>query len=141
MSKAKNSDDVTVNFDKTEVFKEQLSPLINQLIQICNKEHVPIFISVVTKDDSEHTEYANDGVLTGSMGINLHDNIFEKFLGVMHGGKVVFPGGEPDIPEDQLFDYFATAPSYVAGTNEGSAPEDEDMEEIIVKDREEPTDL
>lgn len=111
-------------YDKTEEYKKNVAPLIASLVKECTKARIPLFISTAPKNDESETVYKNDGVLTGSLGITLKEDEFEKYLAVLHGGKVFFPGGEPDLAEGKLFEYIESAIN-----NDSIHPED-DPEDI-----------
>lgn len=124
---------IVTEYDKTSVYKKQIVPLIEDIVKICTKERIPMFISVAPKSTADKTTYNNDGVLTGSLGITLHEDEFEKYLGVLHGGKVSFPGGDPELSEGKLFDYVASSISDTPSDN--NDPEDnEDFEEVMTGD-------
>lgn len=124
---------MVTEYDKTSVYKKQIVPLIEDIVKVCTKEKIPMFISLAPKSTTDETTYYNDGVLTGSLGITLHEDEFEKYLGVLHGGKITFPGGDPELSEGKLFDYIASSISNTPSAND-DPEDDEDFEEVMTQE-------
>ena len=47
-------------FNKRDVFKDKIEPLISALKKACNEEKMPMFITVCVKNNKSETEYEND---------------------------------------------------------------------------------
>lgn len=92
-------------YDKTDIYEKSVAPEIEKVRQVCAANRLPFFFSSAVKNDEDGTVYKNEGVLTGSFGINLKDDHFERFLGVLHGGKVVFNAGTPDVSAEEQAEY------------------------------------
>ena len=129
------ADEKTVTvYDKKAEYKSTIAPILKQLIKECTKNKIPMFVSFAPANDEEETTYVNDGVLTGSMNITLKDDLFEKYLGVLHGGRVVFSGGDPELSEGKMFDYIA---ENIEKENQPVDDEPEDMTdyEAVMKNK------
>ena len=77
---SKESNKQFTEYDKTKLYEEKVLPLINEMRKICVLNNLPIFFACATKNKDGKTEYAEEGILTGSAGIELYDDWFEKFL-------------------------------------------------------------
>ena len=78
------------NYNMQSLYTSKILPHINEIKKICKINNLPFFFSAAVKNEKGKTKYVNDGVLTGSNSIGLYNDMFEKFLLVMHGGKVTF---------------------------------------------------
>lgn len=78
-------------FDKTEVFDTVINNKIQELIQLCNAEQMPIFVSVAVANNSEGTEYRNDMFSSATNDIFLKDDKFPDFVNVMNNFRTVPP--------------------------------------------------
>ena len=88
-----------VNYNMQNVYNAEILPHVNEIKKICKVQNIPFFISTAVRNENNKTKYVNDGVLTGSNQIGLYNDMFEKFLLVMHGGKVTF---REDLDEDAI---------------------------------------
>lgn len=96
-------------YDKTELYNTKVAPEVEKIRVTCAAGKLPFFFSSAVKNDEEGTVYKNEGVLTGSFGIDLKEDHFENFLGVLHGGKVVFDAGDPDVSAKERVAYLQDA--------------------------------
>lgn len=92
-------------FDKEKLYEDELEPLVKSMRAICARERIPFVISTAVKNSESETVYRNDGVLTGSLRMNLFDDHFEKFLLVLNGGpiegdRVIAKGVITNLEED-----------------------------------------
>ncbi len=86
-------------YNMQNLYTSQILPHINEIKKICKINNLPFFISLAVRNEKGKTKYINDGVLTGSNQIGLYNDMFEKFLLVMHGGKVSF---QDELDEEAL---------------------------------------
>ena len=93
-----NSEEIA-EYNMQSLYTAQILPHINEIKKICKVKNLPFFISTAVKNEKGKTKYVNDGVLTGSNQIGLYNDMFEKFLLVMHGGKVSY---QEDLDEDAI---------------------------------------
>lgn len=128
-------------YDKTELYNTKVAPEVEKIRVTCAAGKLPFFFSSAVKNDEEGTVYKNEGVLTGSFGIDLKEDHFENFLGVLHGGKVVFDAGDPDVSAEERVAYLQDAsfeddePVIQGGEmtdimGKDEAPEDEKVGEV-----------
>lgn len=78
-------------YDKKDIFNSTINSKIQELIQLCNAEQLPIFISVAVANNSEETEYCNDMFASATNDIFLKDDKFPDFVNVMNGFRTVPP--------------------------------------------------
>ncbi len=78
-------------YDKTDVFDSTINDKIQELIQLCNAEQVPIFVSVAVANDENHTEYRNDMFASATNDIFLKEDKFPDFVNVINGFRTVPP--------------------------------------------------
>lgn len=95
---------VFTDYNKKDVYKERVAPLIAELKKICKVNKMPFFFSIATSNANGKTEYCNDGVLPGSNYVNLYDDQFRKHLLVVQGADV---NVHRDETED-IADYIAS---------------------------------
>lgn len=116
-------------YDKRADYKKNIAPIVEELVKACTKAQIPMFVSIAPFNSAEETGYENDGVLTGSLGLTLKEDEFEKYLAVLHGGKVTFPGGDPALSEGKMFEYIAS--TMKNAPVEDDPEDDENLEEVM----------
>lgn len=79
------------NYDKKEIFDSTINNRIQELIQLCNAEQIPIFISAAVANNAEGTEYRNEMFSSESNDIFLKDDKFPDFVNIMSGFRTVPP--------------------------------------------------
>lgn len=72
-------------FDKTEEFDNEVLDLMVKLRIACNRNKIPMFISVCVKNDEAGSTYKNEMVGTTSAGLKLTDDKIVKFVNVLNG--------------------------------------------------------
>ena len=88
------------DFDKTDVYETQVLKKVQELLRLCNKEQMPIFISVAVKNDEKGTEYKNDMFASATNDIFLKDDFFPNFVNVTNGFRTVPPSKIVEIDFD-----------------------------------------
>lgn len=94
-------------YDATKKYKEEILPLVNQIKKVCAINSIPFFFTCAVKNDEKETQYENEGVLTGSYGINLKTDYFAPILGVLNGGRVIFTTDEDEALPGELSAFLA----------------------------------
>lgn len=92
-------------YNKEEIYKKEIVPLIDQIKKIAGLNDLPFFICVAIANTEKHTTYRYDGVLTGYLGFNLADDQFKKHLCVANGFDVKAPNSSMDF--DKVTDFLA----------------------------------
>lgn len=87
-------------FDKREVYDAVIAQKVEELIQLCNKDHLPVFITVCVKNDEKGTEYRTDMYSSASNGIKLKNDLMPNFVNVLNGFATVPPTDIVDIDFD-----------------------------------------
>lgn len=89
-------------YNEEKLYEEKLLPLITEIKKICVLSKIPCFTCVATANSSKGTTYKYDGVLTGTLNVNLSDDRFAKHLCVANGFDVHAPGSEAGELSDFL---------------------------------------
>lgn len=89
-------------YDATKKYQTEIEPLVENIKKVCALNNIPFFFTCAVKNDEKETVYKNDGVLTGSFGINLKDDKFAPILGVINGGRVVFSENEDESLSEEI---------------------------------------
>lgn len=76
-------------FDKTEEYESEVIDLVTKLRVVCNRNSIPMFVSVCIKNDEKGTTYKNEMVGAASSGIKLTDDKLVKFVNVLNGFDTV----------------------------------------------------
>lgn len=76
-------------FDKTKVYEEQISELVERLRIVCNREQMPMFLTVCVANDKNETSYKNEMVGTKSSGLMLTDDKIIRHVNVLNGFHTV----------------------------------------------------
>ena len=76
-------------FDKTEEYESEIIDLITQLRISCNRNKIPMFVSICIKNDEHGSLYKNEMVGAASSGINLKDDKLVGFVNVINGFDTV----------------------------------------------------
>ncbi len=78
-------------YDKTDIYKEEIEPLVVSAMRLCVKHDIPFIFQCAVANDAKTTTYAGDFWLTGSGQINLSEDRFERYLAVMNGFETYWP--------------------------------------------------
>ena len=73
------------DFDKTKEYNDEIIDLVAKLRIACNRNKIPMFVSVCIKNDEKGSVYKNEMVGTASAGIKLTDDRIVKFVNVLNG--------------------------------------------------------
>lgn len=86
-------------YDLQALYKSKVEPHLTEMKKVCKLNNLPFFFTIAVKNEKGKTKYLNDGVLTGSNNVGLYNDMFEKFLLVMHGAKI---GYQEELDEDAI---------------------------------------
>ena len=78
-------------FDKRDIYESLIEPKVTELIQLCNKERMPVFITVCVKNDDKDTEYENNMFASASNNIYLKKDRIPDHVNVMNGFSTTPP--------------------------------------------------
>lgn len=87
-------------FDKTAEYEDGIIDLITQLRIACNRNDIPMFVSVCIKNDEHGSVYKNEMVGAASSGIKLEDDKLIKFVNVLNGFETVPKREEVEVDFD-----------------------------------------
>ena len=88
------------NYDKTDTYEEQIQEKIQEILRICNKEQIPIFISVAVKNGEKGTKYINDMYASATNDVFLKDDYFPNYINVSNGFRTIPPSKVVEIDFD-----------------------------------------
>lgn len=77
------------NFDKTEEYEKEIMDLIAKLRIACNRNKIPMFVSVCVKNDEHNSIYKSEMIGTASAGRKLTDDKIIKFVNVLNGFETI----------------------------------------------------
>jgi len=71
-------------FDKTEEYNNEIIDLVTKLRIACNRNKMPMFVSVCIKNDEHGTIYKNEMVGAASSGIELSDDKLVGYVNILN---------------------------------------------------------
>lgn len=77
-------------FNKEDVYKEQIEPLINELMKKCTIYNIPMFVTCCVSNNDKGSEYKNQAVTPDTHGLNLADDNIQKHIGLLLGFDVIY---------------------------------------------------
>lgn len=87
-------------FDKTDVYNNEIIDLVTKLSIACNRNKIPLFVSVCVKNDEHGTVYKNEMISAVSSGIHLKDDKLVGFVNVLNGFVTVPKKEELEVDFD-----------------------------------------
>lgn len=84
-------------YDKTNLYKHDIDPLVQEVAQKCEDAQIPYFFSAAVANNEEETEYANRANGAVAEGITLTDDQITKHINVAAGFAVILPESIPEI--------------------------------------------
>ena len=85
-------DKKNINYNQKALFENEIMSLVQEIKKKCVLNKIPCFVCAAVANNAKKTEYIYDGVLTGTLGINLTDDKFSKHLCVANGFEIKAPG-------------------------------------------------
>ena len=83
--------DITI-YNKKNIYDEKIAPLVQQLLNICAVNDIPLFVATAPISTEEETTYKFEYNGPGHNGIILKDDKFVEYLLVTCGQKAQRPG-------------------------------------------------
>jgi len=84
-------------FNKCEVFKEKIAPLIDKIDELCGTHQIPFYFTAAVANNEAGTAYECRARTAAPMGISLMNDLMVNHVKVAAGFDVVFPDTIPDI--------------------------------------------
>lgn len=85
------------------VFKKQLKPVMNELIRICNENHMPCFIACGTSmTEKGGFNIKAAGLIPEMYGIKTNDRRFADFMNILNGHIAKFPDKREIYSENEF---------------------------------------
>lgn len=94
-------------FDKTEIYESKIAPLVEELILQCNKERLPLFISIGVANSEKETIYKSDLLSPFTYGFSVTDDKSTEYLNVINGFKTYLPVGASAENDNDMHDILA----------------------------------
>ena len=76
-------------YNKKDYCKQEIEPLVAQLKTLCAKERIPFFFTACVADEEDNSEYYQELLSPGAIGIDIKDSKFERLMNVMRGFRTV----------------------------------------------------
>lgn len=89
-------------YDKKKIYEKDIQPLIDVLLQECNRREIPIFIGACTKNTKTSSEYKLDIISPTSNGIYLSDDKFIDWVNVYNGFITTFNPHKTEVDMEEL---------------------------------------
>ena len=100
-----------VNYDKTEIFKKELKPMIEEIDKLCAIHGIPYFGCYCVKSNETETVYEKKLLSSTALERSIRDSIIESLVLVTEGFTVSPPHIDdeckheditysPNVPED-----------------------------------------
>lgn len=83
-----------VHYDKSDGYKNDIEPIVNNLLLACSKEKIPVFVTMAVKNTDEGTEYMTSMISATVNGVVLENDSFPKLVNVMNGFDTI-PHSDP----------------------------------------------
>ena len=77
------------DFDRTKEYETEIADLLFKLRAACNRNKMPMFVSVCVKNNDKESVYKSEMVGTVSSGIKLTDDKIVKFVNVLNGFETI----------------------------------------------------
>ena len=87
-------------FEKTEIFKKEIEPLLRKIRHQCSMYDIPMFFAACVADDGENSKYIKELVSPQSHSIKLSTDYFPGLVAVTLGFNVVPPMPKPEFTYD-----------------------------------------
>ena len=85
--------------DKIAVYKSDIAPIVTELLRVCYKAKIPMFIAFALADNGENTLYHNEMLTPITLGIKpLSDDQLCRFVQVLQGYRVTPAADEIELP-------------------------------------------
>ena len=94
---------MTSTFDKTRIYETELKPIVDTLSEICKKEKLPFFLSVMVRNtgsgEESHPEYRREAAIKEFFGYDIPNDEIGSLLAVAQGYKVSFESETIEMAE------------------------------------------
>lgn len=78
--------------DKVDQYKEQVVPAVTELLRVCYRNKIPVFLAFVLADNGIDTMYHNEILTPTTLGLSpLSSDYLQEFVRVIQGYQVVSP--------------------------------------------------
>ena len=93
------------DYDKNNIYEEEISPLVDELKRICNEEKIPCFMAFGTKMDNGTFEKGTGirctALIPEVLSIDSEDPFFAEFINVVNGASTTYSETPEYIVEDE----------------------------------------
>ena len=93
---------INSRFNKEEVVENELKKKIKEIKEICQKEKIPMFISLCYRNTDEKSYYYDDMIGSKSNGIILKDDRFRNYVNITNGFKTILPTNDIEMLDDDF---------------------------------------
>lgn len=114
-------------YDKKDVYKKKIAPIVNQLKQVCQQERMPMFVAVATANNETGTSFAKE-IIHGGTGIQLRDDRISDIILQLNNFQMDHPKRIQLILEE--------LEEYIQSIASGGDPEIEEITDDFIEDAE-----
>lgn len=72
-------------FDKSQIYEEEIRPLVLRLKTLCGAHNIPVLISCAVKDNGTETLYENEMLSVAQAGCELKEDKIAEMIKMMNG--------------------------------------------------------
>ena len=72
-------------YDKTKEYKEEIAPLIKELVRACNINRIPMFVCCAPKNTMDKTAFETHFLSPAQFSLSVHENYFSDFVNIING--------------------------------------------------------
>ena len=84
-------------FDKRDIYESEIEGKVIELLQLCNKYRMPMFVAIAVKNDEDGTEYMKEMFSSASNDIMLKDDYIRNFVNITNGFSTIPPVEDIEI--------------------------------------------
>lgn len=85
------------NYDNTQIYEEQIAPMIAEIEKICTENKMPFFATVAVANDENKTVYKSLAKTPIPMDVVLTNEHITKHINVLNGFEIILPEHITDI--------------------------------------------
>lgn len=94
--------DNTNNFDKKKEYETQIKKTVQELKQLCNKAHIPMFFAACISNDNNDSQYEIELLSAKICETKLTKDWLSDFVNITLGFDTIVPSGKVEIDIDDL---------------------------------------
>ena len=81
-----------VEYDKAEIYEKEIAPLVHQLVEACNFNRIPLFVSAAVTNKDGKTNYRTETLSAAQFNMSLADDKVAYYINILNGFRTYFNG-------------------------------------------------